>query len=74
MPTGGRIEGIIVMRRSIKTLPYGSNCYNKVANKTNMVKGRPLKDIDIGASGGLCRAEHSNMTFSDIIGISFRNV
>ena len=34
-----------------------------------MVKGRPLKDVDIGASVGLCRAEHSNMKFSDIIGI-----
>ncbi|CAL4134766.1 unnamed protein product, partial [Meganyctiphanes norvegica] len=27
-----------------------TNCYNKVANKTNMVKGKPLKDIGIGAS------------------------
>ncbi|CAL4144425.1 unnamed protein product, partial [Meganyctiphanes norvegica] len=32
---------------ALKTLPYGSNCYNKIANKTNMVKGRPLKNVDI---------------------------
>ena len=34
-----------------------------------MVKGKPLKDTNIGAIGGLCKENHSNKKISEIAGI-----
>ncbi|CAL4063424.1 unnamed protein product, partial [Meganyctiphanes norvegica] len=50
----------VALWRCPKALIRHSKCSNKIANTTNMINGRALKGADIGASGGLCRAGHSN--------------